>query len=430
MRKVIQNQLLIKPHFTFKMGTFFLPTVPFLSLLLFIYSIFKGKNKKNTYSFFKDPICKLFIISFVLILVSTLYHYFYNNYYNYPFLNNTLALLGLFNWMPFIFFWGFRSYLDSPHKRTIFAKYLIAGSLPVLVLGIFQKWFNLTGPFTFFDRLIVWHLPLLNSDSGITSIFNNPNYLGIWLTAVLPFCIYFVLTKQKDFLNSSLFVILLITTSLTTILTLSRNAWIGFLFSIFFLLKIKKNLLFAGLLISFLFLLILLNFHNLPNNIKTLLEFLIPSNILIEFTNEEFLDLDITRSQIWLKTITLIAKKPIFGWGPGTFSTVFAEETGFDKFHSHNFPLEIAFGYGILPAIIISLSIFLLLIFTFKKVTSINGLNKFKNISLIDQAWFTSSLIVMISHLFDVTYYDGRISSLCWILMAGLLNISKDSQNE
>ena len=40
--------------------------------------------------------------------------------------------------------------------------------------------------------------------------------------------------------------------------------------------------------------------------------------------------------------------------------------------------------------------------------------------SIINKAWITSLLIIIISHLSDLTYYDGRVSLLIWILLAGL----------
>ena len=49
-----------------------------------------------------------------------------------------------------------------------------------------------------------------------------------------------------------------------------------------------------------------------------------------------------------------------------------------------------------------------------------------KNIFTIDKAWITASLIVVASHLFDITYYEGKISLLIWILLAGLKCIIDD----
>ena len=45
--------------------------------------------------------------------------------------------------------------------------------------------------------------------------------------------------------------------------------------------------------------------------------------------------------------------------------------------------------------------------------------NKNKNLDS-DKAWLVSSLIIVINQLNDITYFDGKIASLIWILLTGL----------
>ena len=47
--------------------------------------------------------------------------------------------------------------------------------------------------------------------------------------------------------------------------------------------------------------------------------------------------------------------------------------------------------------------------------------NNYKN--YVDRAWFASTVVILSTHLTDVTYYDGRISLAMWILLAGLKSI-------
>ena len=67
-------------------------------------------------------------------------------------------------------------------------------------------------------------------------------------------------------------------------------------------------------------------------------------------------------------------------------------------------PLEIAFNYG-LPTSLLTAFVLLLIINAFRK-TKTNFFKK--NLSTIDQAWITATLVVLISHIFDLTYYDGK----------------------
>ena len=53
------------------------------------------------------------------------------------------------------------------------------------------------------------------------------------------------------------------------------------------------------------------------------------------------------------------------------------------------------------------------------------------DIFYIDRAFWTALFFFLISQLADVQYFDGKISLITWILMAGLKNIisEKDYQN-
>ena len=51
--------------------------------------------------------------------------------------------------------------------------------------------------------------------------------------------------------------------------------------------------------------------------------------------------------------------------------------------------------------------------------------NKNKDLSFIDKAWIISFTNFLIIHMFDITYFDGRISILSWTLLAGLRNMNK-----
>ena len=84
--------------------------------------------------------------------------------------------------------------------------------------------------------------------------------------------------------------------------------------------------------------------------------------------------------------------------------------------HTHNMPMEIAQNHGIPAAFIIVFFVSFLFLKAWKIIFIKNKLS----VSYINKAWITSLLIIIVSHLSDVTYYDGRISLLIWILLAGL----------
>ena len=52
---------------------------------------------------------------------------------------------------------------------------------------------------------------------------------------------------------------------------------------------------------------------------------------------------------------------------------------------------------------------------------------KFKiEVNYIDKAFWTAFFFFLISQLADVQYFDGKISIIAWILIAGLKNIIQE----
>ena len=120
---------------------------------------------------------------------------------------------------------------------------------------------------------------------------------------------------------------------------------------------------------------------------------------------------------MWLSSIKLIIENPIFGKGAGSFTKIYFSETGLIRNHTHNIVLELLVNYG-LPATIFTITPIIIIIYlAFKQSFIIE-----KKINL-DQAWVTALLSSLILHLVDIQYYDGKISILNWIILAGISNI-------
>ena len=94
--------------------------------------------------------------------------------------------------------------------------------------------------------------------------------------------------------------------------------------------------------------------------------------------------------------------------------------------HAHNMPLELAHNFGIPLALILISTLFLLL---FRAIKSTNDENNLNANIILNKAWIASTLIIISSHLSDITYYDGKISILICTLFAGLKCIGKKSTN-
>ena len=120
-----------------------------------------------------------------------------------------------------------------------------------------------------------------------------------------------------------------------------------------------------------------------------------------------------------------ILSKPIFGWGAASFPFIY----DFYKYdfvnekiqHSHNFFFEISIHYGLISSILI-FSIFIKLLFDSWQVIFK------KDSNIINKGWWFSALLFLINHMFDVTYYDVRISLAFWVTLSGLFCIIKENQ--
>ena len=130
------------------------------------------------------------------------------------------------------------------------------------------------------------------------------------------------------------------------------------------------------------------------------------------------------RFDIWSKSISLINQNLFFGYGAGSFPKIYELFNGnFEGIqHTHNIFLELAFNHGILVALLILLTMICILISASKKYQTDN---KKQPLSIIDKAWIISFSNFLLIHMFDITYFDGRISILSWTLLAGLRNMNK-----
>ena len=126
--------------------------------------------------------------------------------------------------------------------------------------------------------------------------------------------------------------------------------------------------------------------------------------------------LSFPRFEIWSKATKLIFERPFLGWGASTFAIIYSLKGGFYEIqHTHNIPLELAYNFGIpLSIVLCTFSIYLL--FRGWQILLI----KEKNYLDINLYWLTSLSVVFISHINDISYYDGKISLLIWILLAGV----------
>ena len=407
----------------FYFGIAFLPSALPIGLLLLIISLLfcLPENRK---SFLKDKWNVPILLSIGIILVSSINNsLFYKTTYLRG-IDTSLIWLNLFNWIPtLIFFHSFQIYLETKYQRINFAKSLIIGTFPVILSCILQTFLNINGPFETLNGIIVWFQRPIEITGGVTGLFNNPNYLAFWFSIILPFTLIFQkLNKNKldqiilFFMNFLIIFFLLMTNS--------RNGLISIIIILFYLLNIRKILLIIFGISTFVFSLLLLK---LPISL-TLLS---TNNLFQKIFDFNFYFQGNPRIIIWKNATKFISERPFWGWGPSTFP--FLNENKainlplkfIDAQHTHNMPLELAHNFGIPLAFIIFTTLLVLFLKVYKEI------NKQKNDSefIFNKCWFLSSSLVILLHLTDITYYDGKISLVICIFFAGMRSILRDLQS-
>ena len=410
-------------HLLFLIGLFFLPSSLFISSLFLLPSALIGSFLNNK-SYFKDKWNYPFIVLGVLILlISLLQKFVLPNLYD-EIWNPMLSIYGMGNWLPFIWlFWAFQPYLDSNSKRKSFALVIISGTLPVLITGFGQFFFNWTGPFETLNGLIIWYQRPIDNAGGLSGLFNNQNYAGSWLNFVWPFCLAFFIEK-KSFLKKTVVNSFLVSIGIAALLTYSRNAWIGLITSLPIVLGKRGFKLVLTILIIFLFLLIFAYSQFFEGEIQNNIVNLLPAKITREFTSEGYKGINVIRFEIFSSALNLIKMNPIFGIGAAAFPEIYFLENNSWRGHSHNILFEFAISYGLPATIILFSTITNIMLKSGRAIFNM----KSENLSNIDKAFWASLFVFLITQLADIQYFDGKISIVAWMLLAGLKKIIEEKK--
>lgn len=404
----IYNFISSKGWLLFQIGVFFILSAPVLGTFFILLALISTHFNKHKIAL-KNKWIIPFILSGIVSIISALFSSFRN--INLNGWDSNLSWIGLMNWIPFYYFaWRSQYYLQTTCMRKKVMNLFIAGSVPLIISGFGQMWFNWHGPYVFLNGLIIWFQRPIDfaKGQGISAMFNNQNYAACWLIIIWPFCIY-ILLKNKRF-NIKKLILFTFTVLLATCiyLTQSRNGIIGTLTSTLILSnKFYLIILITLILITFSITLILY----LPIN-QEIFQISYLSKILGP------------RVFIYSNTFPIILERPIFGWGAGTFPYIFQiRNPTFNRepTHPHNLIFEMANSYGLIFAFIMLVTICLIMFYSYKIIFLKNNTN------IVDfgfnKAWWASFFSLFLSQMYDIQYFDIRISMSFWILLTGLICI-------
>ena len=429
LKKTLNFIKLEKKQLTFKvflLGIFFLASAPALAFLIILFPIFSGL-KKNYENLKKDNLNYLLILVGLIMISKSIITSLWdtaeiNNWE--PFLN----WAGLANWIPLFFiYFGAQIYVQNPTQRSLLAKALILGSVPVIFSCFSQYFLEWYGPYKLFNGFIVWYQrSRTDINTPVTGLFNNPNYTGAWLAMTWPFLIAYLSQKRKEGNKFKFLIVFFLSVLFIFAISLinSRGAFLGILASIPLMFGKGVIIWFLPLVFIIFTSIIMCTLPISSENIKSIFCFIIPNNILSNFNDLSLNYENLSRFSIWGKAVNLILDKPFFGWGAASFPILYFTQYGEWKGHPHNLFLELSISYGLITSILVFIFIGILLYRTFKKIY----ISKIKN-NYYEKAWWTSTIIFLIHHSFDIVYFDARISIIFWILLAGLKGALDDPKN-
>ncbi len=404
----------IKPIYFFWFGIFFISSAPLISSFFLLISIFS--SFKSFKEYFREKWNYPLIASTIFMIIGAIYIKFDQSFL----LQNNIEwdpdflILGLFNWFPFFWlFWSIQIFITTQKERFIFAVLILSSTMPVLISGFGQYWFDWYGPFKTLNGLIIWYQREIANGSGMTSLFNNQNYAAAWLSIAMPFS-FACIKINRDFVPKLISILISFSIFIGIVNTHSRSALICGVFAIFFhlcmSLKSRKTAYIFFILITILGIIIFVGKFNLG---------IFSINLNLDRFSRSFDRFDLSRVEIWEFTLKSIFKRPLLGWGSGSFSFAIKDLSTVWKGHPHNILLEIFFSYGILVGITLSFFTINIFIKSFKKI-----FQKTNKSETIDKYWYCTTFIFLITQMVDIQYFDFRFSLCFWILLAGLKNIS------
>jgi len=416
------TEIFYKDFIFFRLGIFFIPSAIALAGFFIIISLISQTLKRRD-EFLRDKINIALILISLLMIISCIIQNLFNKYNTDFEIENYLTWIGLFNWIPFFWvFWSSQAFFKTKNDREIISLIFIFSTIPVIISGILQYYFNFVGPFEFLNGLIIWYQRPIDEISGLTGLFNHANYAGSWLTIILPLCLAQSFNNSKKYLKKNIFRTILAGIVLCIILTNSRNAWGSAILTLPVLFGISSIKWFLPLILSISSFILVVTNNIFKGSIQEFLRNNIPDKIWLEFTDVGFSQLNATRLEILNSAFRVITNNPFFGTGAASFPIIYEFETGFWKGHSHNLFTELSISYG-LPTTIILISFLGIILFN-----AFKNLYRKKETNIKDRAFFVAILIFLLSQLVDIQYFDGRLSLVFWLLLAGLKSINDENK--
>ncbi|MBL1174486.1 O-antigen ligase family protein [Pantanalinema sp. GBBB05] len=354
------------------------------------------------------------------------------------------AFLGLFNFLPFFLAFAVLSeLLRTPDQLRRLTWILVAGSVPVVIIGLGQQWLGWHGHVQLLGIVVDWLIRAGGNPPGrMSSVFFYANVLANYLvvTFILALGLWIEAVNQRSFILKSfpnqrqwltpkllLLTGIVMSNAIALILTNSRNGWaIAAIACLALALYQGWRWLLVGvgaatsavLMAAF-----------APSPIREGWRTIVPAFFWARLTDELYPNRPerMLRSTQWKFAWSMAEQRPWLGWGLRNFTPLYKAQVHSTMGHPHNLTLMLMAETGI-PATIVLVSIVgwvvaqgsrYLLNWHSGAASATDALQTTCD-RLICFTFLVAFMGCGLFSLFDVTLFDARINLIGWLLLAGI----------
>jgi O-antigen ligase len=349
--------------------------------------------------------------------------------------NKDYSLEGLFNFLPFfIVFIAQSRLIQTPRQLRRMAWILIIPSFVIVLLGLGQLYSKWYFHWKFFSIdgssgiLLDWTVARGGEPLGrMSSLFYYATVLASYFvttfTLSLGLLVEQLMSEAKLFGKSARTRFILITfTGLNLVglfLTNSRNAWgIALVVIVAFATYIGWRWIVA--LVSWMVIAVLEAAYG-PTPLREGFRAIVPRMIWARINDDLFLNRPIAalRTTQWQFAWHMVQERPLIGWGLRNFTPLYQAQMGLYIGHPHNLPLMLTAEMGI-PATLIFYGLIGWVVYS--------GVNWVKRSApgpdrTIGLTYVLAFVACSLFSLFDVTFFDARINTMQWLLLAAIWGV-------
>ncbi|MFN6394965.1 MAG: O-antigen ligase family protein [Aphanizomenon sp.] len=409
------NSRLQTPWNWLQFGLLSFPLSPFLGgISIVVASLLTWRKQHQIIS--QNPIHKGFAILSILLLITS------------GFAPHKLdAFLGLFNLLPFFFFFtGLTPLIQTPAQLRQISWIMVFGSVPILIIGFGQLFLGWNFQFQFLWIVFDWIVAPEKSLSGrMASNFMHPNTLAAYLLTIFILGLGLWLENYHKLKQKNPLIIFLTITVfanfIALILTNSRNGWGITIFTCLAYALYRGWRLIVTVVVSITSCFFLAAFA--PSPIAQFFRLFVPYGIWARLNDDMFPDrpVGLMRKTQWEFAWNLTQQHPLTGSGLRSFGGLYKNQIQIDVNHPHNLFLMLSAETGLITTLLFCGLLISILI------TASQLLWKSKSIEPENRLIFFSYLITFIGWILfntvDVTTFDIRLNTLSWVFVASLCGV-------